>query len=143
MSKKNRFAILLIFTFILQSSFVQAQSYRYFNERSAFSSIRLIHSAQATYQSTYGNGNYGSLTDLYQAEFIDRFLWTGIKRQYNFAVFYQNRTENTPAAFYSTATPISYGKASRISFFIDETGVLRGADKNGQPADQNDPPINF
>jgi len=28
-----------------------------------------------------------------------------------------------------------------MSFYIDESGILRGADKNGAPANVNDPPI--
>jgi hypothetical protein len=39
------------------------------------------------------------------------------------------------------AASLNYGVARRISFYIDATGVLCGADKNGAPADENDPPI--
>ena len=39
------------------------------------------------------------------------------------------------------ATPQSYRKTGRKSFYIDETGVMRGADKNGVTATNDDPPI--
>jgi hypothetical protein len=39
------------------------------------------------------------------------------------------------------ATPKEYGKTGRRSFFLDETGVIRGADHNGNPANASDPPV--
>ena len=39
------------------------------------------------------------------------------------------------------ATPKEYGKTGRRSFFMDETGIIRGADRNGEPATSDDPPI--
>lgn len=143
MSKKTRFALFLILAFSFQTAFVQAQARRYFNERSAMNSLRTIHSAQMTYQSTIGNGNFTLFEELYQAGFIDRYLRASFKHEYLFSIQYQDRTEITPATFFSRATPARYGKASRKSFYIDQTGVLRGADKNGEFADENDPPIDF
>ena len=40
-----------------------------------------------------------------------------------------------------TATPKDYGKPARRSFFMDETGIIRAADRGGQPATSSDPPI--
>lgn len=34
-----------------------------------------------------------------------------------------------------------YGVTGTRSFCIDQTGILRGADKGGKPVDENDPPI--
>src|SRR5581483_531545 len=44
--------------------------------------------------------------------------------------------------FEVTATPVKYGRDGRHSFFIDETGKLRRADKNGEPANASDEPAN-
>ncbi len=43
--------------------------------------------------------------------------------------------------FEATATPAVYRKTGRRSFYIDQTGVLRGADIGGKPADVNAPPV--
>ena len=36
--------------------------------------------------------------------------------------------------FEATATPKEYGVTGRLSFFVDESGIVRGADHNGAPA---------
>jgi hypothetical protein len=41
------------------------------------------------------------------------------------------------------ATPVSYGKPSKISFYVDETFVIRGADKSGTPASAADAPFSY
>ena len=57
------------------------------NEGSAQQSIRTIHSAQATYQATKGNGAYATnLAALYGENMIDTVLNTGQKSGYNFAI---------------------------------------------------------
>lgn len=39
------------------------------------------------------------------------------------------------------ATPKEYRKTGRRSFYLDETGLIRGADHAGEPATANDPPV--
>lgn len=111
------------------------------NERFAIRSLRHLHSAQAAYQATIGNGNYGTLQNLSQASFIDSALATGLKYGYSFQIVVIAGVGTAPAAFYVSARPLGYRKTGKRSFFIDESGVLRGADKNGALANQNDPPI--
>ncbi|MBA2647786.1 MAG: hypothetical protein H0U81_13395, partial [Pyrinomonadaceae bacterium] len=41
-----------------------------------------------------------------------------------------------------TATPIQYGTSGKRSFFIDESGTLRGADHAGQRATVADEEVN-
>jgi hypothetical protein len=48
---------------------------------------------------------------------------------------------NRGAGFTLAATPVVYGRDGRRSFFLDNTGVLRGADKNGLVATADDPRI--
>jgi hypothetical protein len=109
------------------------------NEKFAIRALQTLHSAQATYQATAGNGNYGSLAALHQAQLIDSALASGLKYGYVFQISTVARVGTTPAAFYITATPISYRKTGRGSFFINEGGEMRGADKNGAPATVADP----
>lgn len=111
------------------------------NETFAVNAVRTLHSAQVTYQATAGNGNFGSLNDLRQASLIDTTIASGDKYGYRFAVQTMAGNGNTSASFVITATPQRYRKTGRKSFYINTSGTLRGADKNGAPATADDPII--
>lgn len=112
------------------------------NERCTIDSLRTLHGAEMTYASTYGNGSYcNSLAELALIGFIQPQLGLGKFRGYSFAVSTLPQTPTVPASFKITATPLVYGTTGITSFFIGTDGVILGADKNGEPADENDPPI--
>ena len=111
------------------------------NERFSVHVVRTLHSAEVTYQATAGNGNFGSLNDLLQANLIDAATASGNRSGYRFVVQTTARTGNIPASFFITATPQRYPKTGRKSFYLDTSGVLRGADKNGASATADDPLI--
>jgi type IV pilus assembly protein PilA len=99
------------------------------NEGSAQQSLRTIHSAQATYQATAGNGAFSAdLTSLHGQNLIDTVLNTGTKSGYLFAVVEQAGTG--PTAVYgakcypSTTTGVSQTGTRR--FGLTEDGVMRG-----------------
>lgn len=132
--------ILTFFTalaFLILTPICDGQSPRLFAERHVLRSVRQLHSAQATYSATLGNGNYGSLQDLREAGFIDEALATGSKYGYSYVV----TTQTGPARFNVTATPRAYRKSGIRSFYVDQIGDIRGADNNGGPATANDPII--
>jgi hypothetical protein len=108
------------------------------NERCSVQALRALNSAEMTYQATSGNGSFGSLAQLRAAALISSVLATGNAHGYIFVV---TISPQTSAGFAITATPQIYRTTGIRSFFINESGVLRGADKNGSPADANDPPI--
>lgn len=113
----------------------------YESERCTISTLRTLHGAQATYQASIGNGNYGTLNQLYEAGLISQNIASGSSNGYYLTCQVTIQTSNTPATFKVLAVPRIYGVTGFRSFYIDESGVMRGADKNGQPADENDPPI--
>lgn len=145
MSKKISvtLAIFLVLCSIFFAFETKAQTInaRNFKERFVIRSVGTIHGAQMTYQATAGNGTYGSLENLRQADFIDAVLAGGEKYGYVFALSVTHPTTTTPAKFTLTATPRLYRKSGRVSYFVDERGAIRGADKNGAAADANDPEI--
>ena len=97
------------------------------NEGSAVSSIRTLHSSQAVYQATQGNGNFGTLANLRDNDLIDSVLGSGGKSGYNFTCVPDNTA--TPVNFYCAATPANTAPITRTghrSFAITESGVLRG-----------------
>ena len=108
----------------------------------AINIMRLLHSTQVTYQATSGNGNYATLEQLYTVNLIDQYLKTGKFGGYNFIVVKRDLVQGaSPAFFYAAATPDRYNLTGIRSFYVDEIGVIRGADKQGAPATVDDPPV--
>ncbi len=103
------------------------------NEAAAKSLLRTVHSAEATYQATEGNGRYGTLDELVSASLISK---EAIQK-------YGYRIEVTVSGnkFEATMVPIEYGVTGTLSYFIDETGDLRGGDHGGGPATAADVPV--
>ncbi|MDX6405527.1 MAG: type pilus assembly protein PilA [Blastocatellia bacterium] len=103
------------------------------NEGSAQSSMRTIHSAEATYQSTAGGGNFGALTALQTANLIDAVLGsadTSTKSGYTFNVAKVDLVVNvSPATFASTANPVVTSGVSQTGtrkFGMTQDGVMHG-----------------
>lgn len=100
------------------------------NEASAISSLRTITSAEATYQSTSGAGNYGDLTALQRAGLIDNTLGSGVKSGYNFSIVATPATTGpnaTPASYYANAIPTQPSGVTQTgtrTFFTDQSGVI-------------------
>lgn len=107
------------------------------NERCSTSAMRTLHGAELTFLSA--NGRYGTIPELYFSGMIDLILGNGYKHGYLYRIDF---TSGTPGSFEIKANPEQYGVTGRTSFFVDNTGVVRGADHGGASADQNDPPIN-
>jgi type II secretory pathway pseudopilin PulG len=113
------------------------------NEGSAQSSLRTLHAAEATYQATKGAGSYGTLSELAAEGLIDSRLATGTKSGYKFTVELTTNETNYPG-FAVVGVPMTYGgvEGSGVrSFYIDETGVIRGGDRFGRPATKEDLPL--
>src|SRR5262245_66538979 len=76
------------------------------NEGSAQSSLRTIHSSEATYQATAGQGNFGDLAALQTGNLIDAVLGGGSKSGYTFNINPTAAVPGTSAAtFDATAIP--------------------------------------
>src|SRR5437667_131251 len=103
------------------------------NEGSAQQSLRTISSAEATYYSTAGNGNYGTFAYLMTQSLVDSVLGSGQKSGYNFAV-----TITTPTTSFvggaAPVTPTGVTATGTREFCIDETGVLRAETAAGSTA---------
>jgi type IV pilus assembly protein PilA len=103
------------------------------NEGSAQQSLRTIHSSEATYQATSGNGNYGLLTDLQTANLIDAVLGsaaTSTKSGYSFTAAKVDLVVNVSAATFSaTANPVVTSGVSQTGtrkFGLTQDGVMHG-----------------
>lgn len=98
------------------------------NEASALASLRTIHSCEAAYFSTVGNGEYTDLPTLAVHTLTDTVLGSGTKSGHSFAV---NPTASgvRPAQFYSTVLPVTTSGVAQSGtrrFGMTEDGILHG-----------------
>jgi hypothetical protein len=103
------------------------------NEAIAQSALRTIHSAEATYQATKGEGHYGTLDQLLEQNLV----YKDFLQQHGYKI----ELTASGSRFEATAVPQEYGKTGRLSFFTDETGVLRSGDHGGGAATVADKPV--
>jgi type IV pilus assembly protein PilA len=114
------------------------------DESAAIRSLRVLHQAEQTYKATTGKGvNYGTLNDLQNDSLISKDMALEIRSGYRFRVNLFEPTSESPASFAVMAVPFVYGSSGRRSFFIDETGVIRGEDNHGLAASKSTPPVNL
>jgi type II secretory pathway pseudopilin PulG len=113
------------------------------NESAAIRSLKIFHGAEQTYQATKGNGNYGTPNDLQGYSLISADMAREVRSGYRFKLEVFPPSSGNPAAFTVIAVPTEYGSTGKRSFFIDETGVIRGEDYAGLEATQSTPPVNF
>jgi type IV pilus assembly protein PilA len=108
------------------------------NEGSAQSSLRTIHSSQAVYQATAGNGGFGTKAQLLAGNLIDPVLGAAAtaKSGYNFTVTADNTA--TPPNYFAFGVPSNVAALTRTghrSFSIADDGILRGKVADAGPAD--------
>jgi hypothetical protein len=103
------------------------------NERMAMGMMYTIAWAEDEYKTAKGHGSYCTLEQLIELGLVPK---DGIGNNgYKFEV--------TVSAdkFEVTAVPAEYGKSGTLSLFIDQSRVLRGADRSGASAIASDPAI--
>jgi prepilin-type N-terminal cleavage/methylation domain-containing protein len=112
------------------------------NEGSAQSSLRTIHSSEATYQATIGNGDFGVLgsaavhgnggATLAGQSLVDPVLATGVKSGYNFSIPAADMVAHAvgvQAQFMAQGDPqvdSGVSQSGTRQFCITEDGVMRG-----------------
>jgi len=104
------------------------------NEAGALAALRTLFTAEVTYQSTTGQGDYGTIEELGEQGLIDYVLREGHRYGYLFKVRLEKRSSESQPSLQIVAIPRTYGVTGRRSFYIDETGVIRAADKKGAEA---------
>jgi hypothetical protein len=101
------------------------------NESMAMGVMMMLPHAQESYKKT--SGSYGTIEQLIAAKLISKEMIENAG--YKIEVFV------TGDKFEAFAVPTEYGKTGKTSFFVDQTYVLRGADRAGASATSSDPPI--
>ena len=103
------------------------------NEAIAKSVMRTVVTAEVTFQATEGNDRYATLDELVTKGLISKDML----QKYGY------RVEITTSSnkFEATAIPLEYGVTGKLSFFTDESGVVRGGDHGGGAATISDKEI--
>ena len=100
------------------------------NEGSAQATLRVVTSAEATYQATAGAGNYGTLPTLYANSLVDSVLGAAspaAKSGYSYVATPTNFTSTTPASYVDTASTLAatgVGATGTRNFMSTEVGVI-------------------
>ena len=121
------------------------------NERDAIRTLKEVAKAIETYRRTYTKLP-GSLSNLgppakgastsAAAGLVDAELAAGSKSGYTFRyVIVGASAVGAPARYALAATPLVYGTTGRRSFFVDENGLIHGADRQGTLASGADPRV--
>ncbi len=95
--------------------------------------MQTLANAEMTFKSTEGNSGYGTLEQLASAGLFS----TEPLEKYGYRIL----VSASPDKFEITAVPIEYGTTGKLSFFIDESQILRGGDHGGGAATANDQPM--
>jgi len=102
-------------------------------ERMTIGAMYMIAGAEQRYKEGTGAGSYGTLEQLMAENLVPKD--TIEKSGYRFEVTVSGDK------FEVSAAPVEYGKTGKMSYFIDHTYVVRGADRSGASATSSDPPI--
>lgn len=108
------------------------------NEGFAIHSVGTIAQAEEMYYLNFNK--YATLDELGRADYVDSTLAAGTKYGYNFSI--DLTTDDGVPGFAVTAVPSEYRSTGRRSFYVDESAIVRAADKSGGPATKMDPPLN-
>lgn len=121
------------------------------NEQAAIQALKDIAEAIETYRRKYlrlpdtlsnlGPPLHGPAS-AESAGLVDADLSTGMKNGYSFRYVIVGASGlGAPAKFELAATPLVYGRTGHRSFFRDEGGTLRGADRQGAVGSAYDPKL--
>jgi hypothetical protein len=101
------------------------------NERRAISVMYSMARVQNEHKTAHGS--YGNMEQIIAAELLPKEMIESSGYKFDITV--------AGDKYEVTAVPIEYGKGGKMSYFIDQTGVLRGGDRNGASAVSTDPTI--
>jgi hypothetical protein len=121
-------------------------------ERAAIDALKKIALAIETYRRTYARlpeslaklapPKTGAASSADAAGLLDSELASGVRNGYKFRyVVSGGSTLGAPAKYEIAATPETYGRTGRRSFFRDLNGGLHGADRQGGVGNEIDPRV--
>lgn len=137
-SRRNRIRLELFPVSICLLTLVSAcQLFEYrLNTEKAQTTIKTIRAAEKRFIALNKGERYGELSELKSRGLIDPTLATGKQNGYYFEVIVEDRK------FRALAVPIQYNRTGSWSFYVDESGVIKGTSLD-RKANANDQPIRY
>jgi hypothetical protein len=102
-------------------------------ETTAFYTLQRIAGAELAYKNEKKKERFGTLEELIAEDLLEKDFLDSLE--------YKVELNASSDKFEVTATPKTYGKSGRRSFFIDQTEVPRAADRRGERATADDPKV--
>ena len=78
---------------------------------------------------------FTTLEELVSLGGVSNQMANGLESGYRFEL----KVDENGRGFIATAVPVQYGRTGRRSFYIDQAGVVRAEDKQGQAATASSP----
>lgn len=103
------------------------------NEMAALTRLRSIVTAETALQFE-GDGQFATLDELVKKGLL-------VDPSQGKLTGYRIEVKVKPGGFEATAVPEKFAVTGRRSFYVDESRVMRAADKGGQPASASDPAL--
>ena len=111
------------------------------NERDALNDLKTIARAIENYRRTYSRlpdsfakMSYASKISADAAGLLDADLVAGKSNGYLFRMVIAGANEiGAPAQYELSATPATYGRTGKLSFWMDQSGAIKQADNGGKP----------
>jgi hypothetical protein len=103
------------------------------NESMARTILSIIGSSEARYRAGQGKGSYATLDQLIAQGMLPKEMLESNGYKIELTV--------SGDKFEATAVPLEYGKSGHLSYFVDESSIVRGGDHAGGPATAADRPV--
>ncbi|MEN3336019.1 MAG: hypothetical protein V7641_5384 [Blastocatellia bacterium] len=105
------------------------------NESMARGILQSLREQEKAYKTKHGR--YGALDELALDEWEDLRIVKEVIERFG----YKLELSASDDGYEATMTPMEYGKTGRLSFYTDQSGVVREGDHNGKPASSSDKPL--
>jgi hypothetical protein len=103
------------------------------NERTTIGALAMIANAEGRFKTEKGAGSYGTLDQLVAEDMVPKDMIENHGYKLTLTISGNN--------FEVSAVPLEYGKSGRLSYFVDQTGVIRAGDHGGGAATSADDPL--
>lgn len=117
------------------------------NHAAAFRDMEMVHLHQLAFFANSGNVRYASLDELYDRQEVGnaltpkerRTLQNGTRHGYLYQANTVRRDDGSNGYDF-TAVPVAYARTGVLSFYMNETGIIRAGNIDGQRGDSSLPP---
>ncbi|MBV8857262.1 MAG: hypothetical protein JOZ96_01245 [Acidobacteria bacterium] len=128
-----RFPVSLVRTYALTAAVAVKDSAVITNEAMAVYALQRVMHAEQEYKDGKKKGRFGTLDELVAEGMLEKTFFENME--------YKLEVKLAGDELEVSATPKSYGKTGRRSFYLDQKSQVHAADRGGEPATPDDPVV--